>query len=160
MHIYIYIYIYINDVLQWVPTHKHISVSRPAFNSSVCILDVVWKTCQERWTLGMDGECEPGKYVLSACPDDMRILIYIYIYRNMWEVHPWTLTCLKTKVILMHPRIYHHIHTRSSLSVTVIIVRNGVGEQSSNPAWGLSLYLNALGKCMNQSFLPSVMDKS
>ena len=69
------------DVLLWTPIHGHVSVGRPTriylyrwyktkFSAA---LGVVWKTCRERWMIGMDEEREPGKsllWVLLVDDDD------------------------------------------------------------------------------------------
>ena len=34
--------------------------------TSVQTQDVVWKTCQEQWMIGMDGERESGRSVLAV----------------------------------------------------------------------------------------------
>ena len=47
--------------------------------SSVRTQDVVWKTCQEQWMIGMDEEKESGKFVISAQFDDDDDDIFIYI---------------------------------------------------------------------------------
>ena len=52
--------------------------------SSVRTQDVVWKTCQERWIIEMDGGRDSAKSVLSARLDDIYIYIYIYIYISLW----------------------------------------------------------------------------
>ena len=51
-------------------------------NCFVLILDVVWKTFRERWTLQTFGERERGsrKSLLVARHDDDDDGIYIYIY--------------------------------------------------------------------------------
>ena len=47
----------INDVLLWTPPHWHTSNgwSAVTYINQVCA-DAVWKTCQEQWTIGVDGE--------------------------------------------------------------------------------------------------------
>ena len=52
---------YISDVLIWTPTQGQISVEPPAksyIHKNVRTLDTVWRTCQERWMIGTDGERE------------------------------------------------------------------------------------------------------
>ena len=51
-----------------------------AYISSVQILDMVLKTYQEEWIIGIDGERKSGKSMLSARLDD--IYIYIYIIKS------------------------------------------------------------------------------
>ena len=41
------------------------------YSSSVWIQDVVWKTCEEQWTIETGGERGPGKSVLAAHDDDV-----------------------------------------------------------------------------------------
>ena len=40
------------------------------YSNSMPIQDVAWKTCQERWTIEMDGERGSGKSVLTTWHDD------------------------------------------------------------------------------------------
>ena len=40
------------------------------YTRSVWTLDVVWKTCRERWMIGTDIERESGRSMLSAGHDD------------------------------------------------------------------------------------------
>ena len=42
----------------------------PIYISFVRTQDLVWKTCQEQWMIGTDGERESGKSVLSTQLDD------------------------------------------------------------------------------------------
>ena len=49
---------------------------------SVQSQDVVWRTCQKWWMVGMDGEKESKKFVLSAWLDEEKKLLMIY-YRNV-----------------------------------------------------------------------------
>ena len=55
------------------PTHRCASVGRPArtyLHQLVQTQNVVWKTCQEWWMIGTDGEKESGKSVLSVWLDE------------------------------------------------------------------------------------------
>ena len=42
----------------------------PIYSSTVPIQDVIWKICQERWTIETGGEKKSGKSVLAARQDD------------------------------------------------------------------------------------------
>ena len=47
----------------------------PAYNSSIQILDVPLKTCQEQWMIGMDGKKKSEKSVQAVQLDDDEYLI-------------------------------------------------------------------------------------
>ena len=51
-------------------------------NSSASMQDLVWKTCQERWMIGMNGERDSGKSVLAAQLDDNDIYVHAYMYND------------------------------------------------------------------------------
>ena len=83
----------ISDGLWWIPTHGRASVGRAERTCICCVrtLDLVWRTCQERWMTGMDCKKERererekerervGELLPAWCDDDDNDSIYIYIY--------------------------------------------------------------------------------
>ena len=88
-------------VLLWVPTHGRASVRRlvRTYLYQLCAetLNIVWKTCQERWMIGTHGEKEAGKFVLSVRLDDDDILTYnIHLCNNfttIWKVCDTSIFC-------------------------------------------------------------------
>ena len=56
--------------------------------NSVQKQDVIWKICQERWMIGIDGKRELGKSVLSVWLDIADLKPYnclmLIIYQQLW----------------------------------------------------------------------------
>ena len=52
----------------------------PIYNSSVLILDVAWKTCQERRMIRTSGKRGSGKSVLVARPNGDDIFIFLLLF--------------------------------------------------------------------------------
>ena len=46
-----------SDILPWTPTQEWASVDRPT-RTYVQTLDVVWRTCRQRWRIGMAKESQ------------------------------------------------------------------------------------------------------
>ena len=74
---------------------------------------VVWRTCRERWTIGMDGEKELGKPVQS-----------VWLYNDIY-IYIRTLGCILYSLIYIYIYIYIYIPLWVYVCVCVCIRERG-----------------------------------
>ena len=67
--------------------------------------------------------------------------------------------CLKNNISFTFKCIVNYSYLWVTLSVTIIVVGNGIRDPISNPGRRVSLHLNSIGKMINPSFLYSAMNK-